>query len=57
MKKGRKELDPLLYPFFDIDPRVNEDSQTIAETLASQGDIDFFIRRFINDESDDEDQW
>ena len=57
MKKGRKELDPLLYPFFDIDSRVNEDSQTIAETLASQGDIDFFTRRFINDESDDEDQW
>ena len=57
MKKGRKELDPLLDPFFDIDPRVNEDSQTIAETLASQGDIDFFARRFINDESDDEDQW
>ena len=45
MKKGLKELDPLLDPFYDIDPRANEDSQIIAETLASQGDIDFFATR------------
>ena len=56
MKKGRKHRDPLLDPFSDIDPLVNEDSQTIAETLARQGDIDFLATRFINDESDDEDQ-
>ena len=39
MKQGRKERDPLLDPFFDIDPLVYEHSQTIAETLARQGDI------------------
>ena len=54
--QGTKGLEPL-DPFFDINPLINVDNQTIAETLASQDDIDFFATRFINDESDDEHEW
>ena len=51
--KGLESLDP----FFNIDPILNEDNQTTVETLPSQGDIDFFATRFVNDESDNEDHW
>ena len=43
--------------FFDINPLIKEDNQTIVETLASQDDIHFFATQFIKDESDDEDEW
>ena len=35
---------------------INEDNQTILETLASQDDIYSFATRFINNESDDKDE-
>ena len=47
-----KSLEPL-HPFMIS----TEDNQTIVKTIASQDDIDFFAKRFINDESDDEDEW
>ena len=56
IEQGTKGLEPL-DPFFDIDPLINEDNQTIVETLASQDDIDVFATRLINDESDDKDEW
>ena len=56
IEQGTKSLEPL-DPFFDIASLINEDNQTIVETLGSQDDINFFAPRFINDESDDEDKW
>ena len=44
-------------PFFYIDLLINEDNETFAETLTSQNGIDFFAVRFINNESDEEDEW
>ena len=41
IEQGTKGLEPL-DPFFDIDLLINEDNQTIVETLPSQDDIDFF---------------
>ena len=43
--------------FFDIDPWINGNNQTIVETQASQYNVDFFATQFKNDESDDEDEW
>ena len=43
--------------FFDINPLIKEDNQTIVETLASQDNIHFFATQFIKNESDDEDEW
>ena len=41
IEQGTKLLEPL-NPFFDIDLLINEEKQTIVETLASQDNIDFF---------------
>ena len=56
IEKGTKSLGPL-DQLFDINLLINEDNQSITETLATQDDIDFFATRIVNDESDDEVEW